>query len=673
MKRLICWNPCNDDGQKCVSHGLSKILNLEGDELEFIFDYQSFKQKTENTLWKNYDSIIMLSELEWNNAAYSKLYGIELIKDDVRLKEINLPVLFLSFLSREQILKHDDSKQIISTYALGNHFIQLPFFASDKDIELFKAMQPVPSEEMEDNLNFVAFDKIVSTIRHDVNKNNIEGCKKRLKNIVKKRGLRDKFEVKIDECSTVVEVKNICDEIEPKVKSKGSDMSTVESDSEYKVLLLEDEDIEDIDALIKEAKVSKLTITHCRKTTEAYKIIEEDKNNEFLVILVDFRIWDNPDTDFAHKIMTEKQGYRFIDDVVKLGRRYTFVSFSELPRAFRLRIASTSNTRVIPKEKNLSLSSKEQRKVLLNDIIHLAEETKDSLALNASDKEVFVRFYNTAASMKSWEDNKKYIDDKSLEYINLFIETFDTDKNLIFEENNSFWTKFNIEYKFNFQTKLQKSDDEIISDFFYKLYEDEEITSFSGEDATLKSLVSKTLTKSYPKEIEKIINIVCENQRKYGTKDQKRSFEKNVIPYMQQDIKTLILLDCKKINYKEPDYLEDIPKFVNQLIIRRLGMYIAYWIKNNQGLLQGAQYSTMQSLNSFLSQGFIPATPTPGERKRNSGRKTTNQDLWFSPRKNKGVSSVKEFNDIGMTIEEEKFFHERYSNLYEEWKNKGKS
>ena len=92
-------------------------------------------------------------------------------------------MLFLSFLSREQILQHDDSKQIISTYALGNHFIQLPM-ASEDEIRLFKAMGPIPSEEMEDNLNFVAFDKIVSTIRHDVNKDNIEACKKQLKNII---------------------------------------------------------------------------------------------------------------------------------------------------------------------------------------------------------------------------------------------------------------------------------------------------------------------------------------------------------------------------------------------------------------------------------------------------------------------------------------------------------
>jgi hypothetical protein len=116
--------------------------------------------------------------------------------------------------------------------------------------------------------------------------------------------------------------------------------------------------------------------------------------------------------------------------------------------------------------------------------------------------------------------------------------------------------------------------------------------------------------------------------------------------------------------------LEDISKFINQLIIRRLGLYIAYWIKENQDLLKHTKYTTMQSLNSFLFQGFIPNHPTAAERKKNSGRKTTNQDLWFSPRKDKGVTSVSEFYDIGMTIEEEIFFRTKYRDLYKKWNDR---
>jgi hypothetical protein len=527
----------------------------------------------------------------------------------------------------------------------------------------------------------------VSTIRHDVNKDNIEACKKRLKNIIRKKGLRNVFEVKIDDCITVTDVRNICDEIEPEVKSKSSEMSSKNGDSNYRVLLLEDEKKAEILALINEAKSAGLIINHCRKTSEAYKLIEKDTDNEYSVLVVDFRIWDNPDLDFEYKRMTEKQGYRFIEDVVKLGRRYTFVSFSELPRAFRLRIASSSNTRVIPKEKNLSLSSEEQRRVLINDIIHLAEETRDSLAKNASDKEVFVQFYNTAASMKDWEKNKDFIDENSTKFIDLFINTFKTNKDLIFDPNNDFWNKFKlsaIEYKFNFQVTAHKPESEVIYDFFYTMcYKVGEI------DKIIHNIeFYKTNIDIYENICDHIRNTLKINDDSFiiddivdlhylsceytceRTIDNKEGFISDFLPKLSLEAKNRILAKSTKINYREPNYLEDISKFINQLIIRRLGLYIAYWIKENQDLLKHTKYTTMQSLNSFLFQGFIPNHPTAAERKKNSGRKTTNQDLWFSPRKDKGVTSVSEFYDIGMTIEEEIFFRTKYRDLYKKWNDR---
>jgi len=645
------------------------LHNCDNASFDFAFDQSELGPKLSK--WEEYTHLIVLCELTWDEKPYSNFYGIDLVKNEIRLQGINLPVLFLSFLSRKQILELDNLKDIISTYALGNHFIQLPT-TSNEEIEKFYKMELVSGAEMEDTLNFISFDKIISTIRHDVNNENIEECKKRLKNIIEKSNKSDKEEyfIQLNGAKTVEEIRIICDSLEKQLPDNR--LTKKHDDIKYKVLLLEDTETDGIKALINEEK-NDLNIVHFKKTSEAFKTISEDTFNEFLVIIVDFRIWDNPVTPHSEKLMSEKQGYRFIEDVVKLGRRYTFVSFSEMPRAFRIRIASTSQLLILPEEKSLVLSTEEQRLAFINKLRYWAEQTQASFAQRASGNPVFIEFYNYYQSAKK-EDTSE-VDKISKEYIDSFNAAF-ADINAIFQEDNAF--KNTIKgFEFKQIWVLKKTDDELITDWVYKMY-----SIFYGrkrKEELNELTLEKYLNTTDDETCKSISKNLLEWYGHYG--DKKEQYTKLIreqIPSLNSQERNAILTSkAAKQNKQVPDFNSDLLNFINKLIARRLAIYIYYWLHLNSEKINrvistsavgNKPFGYINCVNTILTNWYLDSEHCYIDPNQdNVAPKTTTSCLWIENRKGR----VLKLQDIGLTYEEEKFFENYYHNLYKEWKSKG--
>lgn len=675
MKALVCWNACDESEKQKLENTLLSILKKEGDtlELDFVFSESEFKQNKASI--KKYNAIIVLSELTWNNRPYSRLHGIDLVQKEIRLQGVNLPVLFLSFLSREQILKHDNSKQIISTYALGNHFIQLPM-ASKEDINRFKSMLPVPHEEMEDTLNFILPDKIVSTIRHDVKASNLDESKERLLNVIHKftKNIADKegFIAKIEDCETTADIRNICNELEPTLRGESTETRSINNELKYKVLLLEDEKNEEIDALINEAKIAGLTITHCRKTSEAYKRIKEDTSNDYSVIVVDFRIWDDPYASVEYKTMTEKQGYRFIEDVVKLGRRYTFVSFSELPRAFRLRIASISPTQIIPEDKRLALDSDKQRKAFINKLIYWVEDSLHYEAETASKDPVFIALYNYEKQNKSTA--KIDVDEESNNLIKAFETVFENVENL-FNSENLFKTKTAntmSEFKQEWKSALP-SDNEIIYKWINTVYFNADSWKAKNDIHSRKKTIRENIKYTDRALVESFLETInnWHNSRTTALDQDNPS----TWPQFSTEQKSAII--AKQIGSKRStifDLERDVETFRYKLVIRRLAIYIYYWLnKNKDNILKimeitigKSPFGYINCVNAILTNWHLEKDVCyPSSDK--TAPKTTQNCLWISNPKGPRISR---FSEIGMTHEERNFFKSYYPVLYDDWVNK---
>lgn len=101
----------------------SESLKNNFDEKCIITSQEDFKEKIKRGHLANFKRIVILAELKWDSHAYSDLYGYE-IAEQLISKDITRPLLFCSFLERDQIKTMSRSASILCP--IFNH-IRLPF------------------------------------------------------------------------------------------------------------------------------------------------------------------------------------------------------------------------------------------------------------------------------------------------------------------------------------------------------------------------------------------------------------------------------------------------------------------------------------------------------------------------------------------------------------------
>ena len=663
---LICYNERTTEEDKTSLENYFKNDFFEGNSeiaCEFIYDKAAFDRKKQAIENNAYDAIVVLCELTWEGHTSAQLWGIELVQQELCLNpHVFTPVLFVSLFSQAEILQREPHKKIIAAYALGYHFIQLPIATKD-DMDRFYRMERVGTLEKEDAYHFASRKAMVQAIRHDVKNipESIEISRRRLLNFLET--VSEGYKQRAEEIKTkmgaspltVEDIIAICNEIEPWFVDEYTHPSSSEEGANtpknYKVLFLEDE-ANLLDDLEKEAQ-GKIQIIHCTQTSEALKKIEQDTSNEIKVVVVDFRIWDKPE-DYYNQRMLEPQGYRFIEKVVAMGHYCIFIALSELPRMFQHRISSLSSILIVPENKQLVLSTPQQRANFIQKLCYWAADTEERLKVNAFGSEKLFEFYKWLLMQKK-EPKEIDIDAETIKLINSFKEIIGGDVGRIYEAKNFmnfpiFKDEYNSRTEWNLNGK-SLSDDEYFDNWCKSVINRNNNRENKGN---LDEEIKQVLDIEKDNDVKNFYNLIPKRLREkigYNFSDEQR--EKIVKIQKGKDKRTI-------------DFEEDKSTFIIKLIIRRFAIYLYYWFEKNN-----FKDKRITKLNLFLQEGKIHKNAT--DYPKNPDNRITSKCLFLTHKQGKKQGDkkgkdIKSLRDIALTFEERIFFRNNVPDLYDKIK-----
>ena len=661
---LICYNERTTEEDKTSLENYFKNDFFEGNSeiaCEFIYDKAAFDRKKQAIENNAYDAIVVLCELTWEGHTSAQLWGIELVQQELCLNpHVFTPVLFVSLFSQAEILQREPHKKIIAAYALGYHFIQLPIATKD-DMARFYRMERVGTLEKEDAYHFASRKAMVQAIRHDVKNipESIEISRRRLLNFLET--VSEGYKQRAEEIKTkmgaspltVEDIIAICNEIEPWFVDEYTHPSSSEEGANtpknYKVLFLEDE-ANLLDDLEKEAQ-GKIQIIHCTQTSEALKKIEQDTSNEIKVVVVDFRIWDKPE-DYYNQRMLEPQGYRFIEKVVAMGHYCIFIALSELPRMFQHRISSLSSILIVPENKQLVLSTPQQRANFIQKLCYWAADTEERLKVNAFGSEKLFEFYKWLLMRK---EALEKIDDEAKNLIDNFKEIIGGDVGRIYEAKNFmnfpiFKDEYNSRTEWNLNGK-SLSDDEYFDNWCKSVINRNNNRENKGN---LDEEIKQVLDIEKDNDVKNFYNLIPKRLREkigYNFSDEQR--EKIVKIQKGKDKRTI-------------DFEEDKSTFIIKLIIRRFAIYLYYWFEKNN-----FKDKRITKLNLFLQEGKIHKNAT--DYPKNPDNRITSKCLFLTHKQGKKQGDkkgkdIKSLRDIALTFEERIFFRNNVPDLYDKIK-----
>ena len=632
--------------------------------IDFVYDWPSFEEKRGAIKSNEYTALVVLCQLTWQDGQ-GKLHeakehwGVRLVQREICLdKEIDIPVLFLSFLPKKDIIDSYPDMQIISLYTLGYHFIQLSTTGpSNADLEAFYKMERVLPLEKEDAYQFANPKGMLALIRHDVKQDKVEYYRKWLEQILQTaaESTEKKQLLELLDSATEEDIRNICTEAEKlftdAILSLPKENTATDKQKPHVLILEDDENI------LREFKVEakdKIILTHHTNTVEALAEIKADTNNTYKVVIVDFRIWDNPSAALSQRTMTQPQGYRFIEKVVAMGHYCIFIALSELPRMFQHRISSLSSILIVPENKQLVLSTPQQRANFIQKLCYWAADTEERLKVNAFGSEKLFEFYKWLLMQK--EELKK-IDTKAIELIesfksevnnnksNIFIKEFKETKELL--ESKSYKSEWKIEEK-------ELSNKEYVEKWVEKIFEDywikKEWTSLLKADIRDMLEVNKKsddIIKEYFGEFKNI----------KGKSDFNKHKEK-----IRKSLEGVISIEKLKNKRKELNYNKDRETFVNKIIIRRFAIYLYYWIEKEFSEENLIKNHKIAAVNYFL----IKYKFDENETYKKPDNRITSKCLRLTP--NTSRKTINSLQDIALTFEEVIFFRNNVPNLYNEIK-----
>ena len=642
-KTLICLNEdlsfLENYFKNVFFEGNSKIA------CDFIYDKVAFDRKKQAIENNTYDAIVVLCEITWEGHTSAQLWGIELVQQELCLNpHIFTPVLFVSLFSQAQILQREPHKKIIAAYALGYHFIQLPIATKD-DMNRFYNMERVGTLEKEDAYHFASRKAMVQAIRHDVKNTpeSIEISRQRLLKLLETAA--EGYQQRAEEIKTkmgaspltVEDIIAICNEIEPwfvdeYIRSSSSEEGSTPPKN-YKVLFLEDEK-NLLDNLKIEAK-GKIEIIHSTQTSEALKRIKQDESNEIKVVVVDFRIWDKPE-DYYNQRMLEPQGYRFIEKMVAMGHYCVFIVLSELPKMFQHRISSLSPILIVPENKQLVLSTAEQRANFIQKLHYWAADTEERLKVNAFGSEKLFEFYKWLLMRK---EALEKIDDEAKNLIDNFKEIIGGDVGRIYEAKNFIGFPIFEEAYNNSKTEWNLNEKPLSDDEYI--------------DNWCKSVINRNNNRenkgNLDEEIKQVLDIEKDNDvKKFYNLIPKRLREKIGYNFSDEQREKIVKIQKGK-DKRTIDFEEDKTTFIIKLIIRRFAIYLYYWFEKNN-----FKDKRITKLNLFLQEGKIHKNAT--DYPKNPDNRITSKCLYLTHKQGKKQGDkkgkdIKSLQDIALTFE----------------------
>ena len=654
-KILLCFNKYKEKDE--IENYFQNIFFSKDKigAIDFVYDWPSFEKKREAIKSSEYAALVVLCQLTWQDGQ-GKLHeakehwGVRLVQKEICLdREIDIPVLFLSFLPKKDIIDSYPDMQIISLYTLGYHFIQLSTTGpSNADLEAFYKMERVLPLEKEDAYQFANPKGMLALIRHDVKQDKVEYYRKWLEQILQTaaESTEKKQLLELLDSATEEEIRNICTEAEKlftdAILSLPKENTATDKQKPH-VLILEDD--ENILKEFKEEAKDKIILTHHTNTVEALAEIRADTNNTYKVVIVDFRIWDNPSAALSQRTMTQPQGYRFIEKVVAMGHYCVFIALSELPRMFQHRISSLSSILIVPENKQLVLSTPEQRANFIQKLCYWAADTEERLKVNAFGSEKLFEFYKWLLMQK--EEFEK-IDTKTVELKDKFDEIVGEDVGRIYEAKNFMnFPIFKDEY--NSRTEWNLNEKSLSDDEYFDNWCKSVINRYKEDRGNLDREIKQVFINGTTENLRKFWDAVSEsvNKIEYNFSDEQR--EKIVKIQKGKDKRTI-------------DFEKDKPTFINKLIIRRFAIYLYYWFEKNN-----FKDKRITKLNLFLQEGKIHKNAT--DYPKNPDNRITSKCLYLTHKQGKKQGDkkgkdIKSLQDIALTFEEVIFFRNNVPDLY---------
>lgn len=417
---LICWND-NDFSQQLIKKGykvatsyneLKGFKYVTSEELNLKPD----KRRKNEPIEIKIKAIVVLCELTWglsfkNKPSLSPLHvmsGIEFVME-LRRENFLLPVVFVSFLNRQQQLNLSSRNEIISTPILGHHYCLLP---SEPD-EWFAILNQAENEEISqielDDIkrHFCDQEGMLKELKHDLLKylDETQVLSKRdekFRYVYKK--IRDIIGIdenqKIEKTAKLSHVEDnqykekikatseLIDQLILKIGKKKA--PAILPDQKIKVVFLDDEiDVSPrLKGLITMMTENGFDVIAKSNTKAALDVIEKDYDNKIDLIISDYRIWNQAVTPV---LMDQPQGYTFLKDCASFGRTYTYIVFSALDRNFLMTHFGLKTKTLY---KNGVLANEASMLNFIQNLIDWGEENRENVISLNNYKAVFIKCYN---------------------------------------------------------------------------------------------------------------------------------------------------------------------------------------------------------------------------------------------------------------------------------------
>lgn len=282
-----------------------------------------------------------------------KVGGIEYARY-LRRNNNKFPIIFTSFESIEDILKRENSSII---NAIGHNFIQLPMSNKDKNSIINNTFELNGIQLADIKINYCGVRSALSNTFHEF-KNDIKAIKNKEINdkakVTEIKKVIEKYKVILireypDNSALLYEYNRITrlfkqsdlatiDLLLVDDKSLANTIPTEEEDVpkeliqySWEVLLLDDNLLE-IDDVIKEIESRNIIIHKAQTVKEAKEIINLDVNNKITVAIADYRLYEDPSKD--HKKMQTEQGYDFLIWLSQQNRFTARIALSGLSKQF---------------------------------------------------------------------------------------------------------------------------------------------------------------------------------------------------------------------------------------------------------------------------------------------------------------------------------------------------
>lgn len=425
---IICWNSDFPEHIK-LNHGQIELKPAKNED-----ELHTYLRDCKNIL-----GFVILCELRWCidglNFQYSALSGIKLSKQLRIMKAMCEPILFVSFLSRKQILKINVEQNKIIT-VIGSEFCQLPQGISSCDWteKLSKTGNLSEVGLIDVKMHYCDPKGMLAELKHDISKrlNSLpndnmlffEQTKENIGLIYSKtlpsdlltlfdlpHATKQDFNNKLSKiCLEIDNLKLLADPENEYSFSKNIDFKDTDR---YKCLILDDEiETESLQKLVSQLTKIGFDVIECSESKEAWTIIEHDIFNHIDVVIADYRLWHEDEGIMVHQSL---QGFDFITKCCALGQSYYYVVLSALDRNFLMeRFGVQAKVRY----KNGVLANVESIGNFCNDIKEWAKAKKKNMACKITNNEWFGKIYNWSRD----SDDKVAIEAKITELADKAIE-----------------------------------------------------------------------------------------------------------------------------------------------------------------------------------------------------------------------------------------------------------